>query len=95
MSEHKGEINDTQKSRAVRRCKVSTDVEKAFVDHVNHEIRTPLNAILGFSEAIQGQLLGPIENDEYLAYATHIHDSGEDLLRAINVILGMSGSDFQ
>ena len=94
MSEHMGGINDTQKLRAIRRCKVITNVEKEFVDYVNHEIRTPLNAILGFSEAIQGQLLGPIGNDEYLVYATHIHDSGEDLLRAIYTILGMSRSDF-
>lgn len=54
---------------------------------IGHEIRTPLNAVIGFSEAMQHELHGPLGNDRYRDYAVHIRESGEQLLRAAETML--------
>jgi two-component system cell cycle sensor histidine kinase PleC len=57
---------------------------------MSHELRTPLNAIIGFSEMMEGQLLGPIGNEKYLDYVKNIRESGGHLLDLISDILDMS-----
>ncbi|MGH6793255.1 MAG: sensor histidine kinase, partial [Methyloceanibacter sp.] len=61
-----------------------------FLATMSHELRTPLNAILGFSEIMQGELLGPHTNPTYKEYANDIHQSGQHLLNLINEILDIS-----
>ena len=58
--------------------------------HLSHELRTPLTAILGFSEAIRDQLLGPVDNPRYREYARHVHNSGRHLLNLAAEILAFS-----
>lgn len=64
--------------------------KSVFVASMSHEIRTPLNAILGLSELMTIEALGPLGNDEYLEYASDINASGTHLLSLINDILDMS-----
>ena len=47
-----------------------------------HELRTPLNAIIGFSEMIEGQVLGPASTG-YRAKASDIGSQGRRLLSAL------------
>jgi len=61
-----------------------------FLAAMSHELRTPLNAVLGFSEVIKDETLGPVGSIEYREYATDIHDSGQHLLDLINDILDIS-----
>ena len=61
-----------------------------FLANMSHELRTPLNAIIGFSGSIQQQIFGPLGNEKYDEYITHIQDSGEHLLDVINDILDVS-----
>jgi PAS domain S-box-containing protein len=61
-----------------------------FLAHMSHEIRTPLNAILGFSEIIGDELLGPVTPPKYREYAGDIHESGAHLLELINDILDLA-----
>ncbi len=61
-----------------------------FLAAMSHELRTPLNAVIGFSEIIKGQILGPGAIDRYTSYARDIHASGVHLLDLINDILDMS-----
>jgi two-component system cell cycle sensor histidine kinase PleC len=61
-----------------------------FLATMSHELRTPLNAIIGFSEIIQGEILGPHGNPTYKEYANDIHQSGQHLLNLINEILDIS-----
>jgi two-component system cell cycle sensor histidine kinase PleC len=49
-----------------------------------------LNAIIGFSEIMQGEILGPHGNPTYKEYANDIHQSGQHLLNLINEILDIS-----
>lgn len=61
-----------------------------FLANMSHELRTPLNAIIGFSEVMNGELFGPIENDRYKEYMVDIHRSSSHLLSLINDILDLS-----
>jgi signal transduction histidine kinase len=56
---------------------------------MSHELRTPLNAIIGFSEVLQEQMFGEL-NEKQIEYARDIHASGQHLLSLINDILDLS-----
>jgi len=61
--------------------------------HMSHELRTPLNVILGFSEILKEQFLGPHEGDaatRYNGYAGDIYISSQHLLGLINDLLDLS-----
>ena len=74
-------IAEKEKAEAVSRAK------SEFLANMSHELRTPLNAILGFSEAIDRQLLDAGKTREY---AHDIHRSGRQLLDLINDVLDVA-----
>mgnify|MGYP001363848415 CR=1 FL=1 len=59
---------------------------------ISHDLRTPLNAVIGFSEAMQRELFGPLGHERYRDYAVHIRDSGEQLLKATEAMLAQARS---
>lgn len=61
-----------------------------FLANMNHELRTPLNAIIGFTEIMQQELYGQIEQNQYREYVDIVNSSGMHLLCTINSILEMS-----
>ena len=71
----------------------STEANRAksqFLGNMSHELRTPLNAVIGFSEIIRDQALGPGAMENYRDYANDIHAAGEHLLRIVNDVLDIS-----
>ncbi|WP_051273637.1 PAS domain S-box protein [Desulfotruncus alcoholivorax] len=60
-----------------------------FLTNMSHELRTPLNSVIGFSELLERQLFGDL-NDRQLEYVMDIKESGEHLLSLINDILDLS-----
>jgi two-component system cell cycle sensor histidine kinase PleC len=75
---------------ARRRAEAASMAKSRFLATMSHELRTPLNAILGFSEIMKEEILGPLENLTYKAYARDINESGQHLLNLINEILDLS-----
>ncbi len=65
-----------------------------FLANMSHELRTPLNAIIGFSEAMQLQIFGPLGNAKYGEYLDHINGSGSRLLALVDDILDVSKIEF-
>ncbi len=62
-----------------------------FLANMSHELRTPLNAIIGFSDVIQNEIMGRIEeNPKYIDYARDIREAGGHLLSVINDILDIA-----
>jgi len=87
----------TQRKKAEHAIlKAAQDSENAnraktqFMANMGHELRTPLNSILGFSEIIKDQLIGPVGSDKYVDYAGEINTSGNQLLSMLNNILDIS-----
>lgn len=72
------------------RAEEANRVKAEFLANISHELRTPLNAIIGFSDMMQREVLGKIENEQYQGYINDIHMSGSYLLELINDILDMS-----
>jgi PAS domain S-box-containing protein len=60
-----------------------------FLANMSHELRTPLNSIIGFSEVLQDQMFGAI-NDKQQQYVGNVLTSGRHLLSLINDILDLS-----
>lgn len=82
-----------QKQALIRQrieAEASAKAKSDFLAHMSHELRTPLNSILGFTQVIRQQTLGPIEEPKYLEYLDDISRSGEHLLSLINDILDLS-----
>ena len=64
-----------------------------FLANMSHEFRTPLNAIIGFSDLVQQEKLGPIGNAKYLEYIADINSSSRHLLELIDDTLSYSQLD--
>ncbi|MDD2853041.1 MAG: ATP-binding protein [Desulfuromonadaceae bacterium] len=60
-----------------------------FLANMSHELRTPLNSVIGFSEVLQDDLCGPL-NEKQREYVGNILISGRHLLSLINDILDLS-----
>lgn len=75
---------------ALRQAEIANKMKAAFLAAMSHELKTPLNAVLGFSEIIRDEVLGPVGNAAYREYAGDIHKSGIRLLSVINNVLDVS-----
>jgi PAS domain S-box-containing protein len=60
-----------------------------FLANMSHELRTPLNAVIGFSEMLDSEFFGAL-NERQKSCTRDIHDSGKHLLSVVNAILDMS-----
>jgi signal transduction histidine kinase len=61
-----------------------------LIARVSHELRTPLNAVIGFSDVMHAELLGPVGHPRYREYARHIRDCGRDLLKSAEDTLAIT-----
>jgi PAS domain S-box-containing protein len=75
---------------ALRQAEIASKMKAAFLAAMSHELKTPLNAVLGFSEIIRDEMLGPVGQEAYRDYADDIHKSGARLLAVINDVLDAS-----
>ncbi len=57
-----------------------------FVASASHELRDPLNAVIGFSEILGDEMLGPLGSDQYVHYANGINEAGQHLTSVIDDI---------
>lgn len=84
-----------QRVHAAESAEERTKAKNLFLAKMSHEIRTPLNAIVGFSETINRELMGPIGNPKYKEYIGDIYTAGRHLSDLINDLhdLGLIESD--
>ncbi len=72
------------------RAESANSAKAEFLANMSHELRTPLNAIIGFSQAMEGGMLGAVTIERFSEYCRDIRISGEHLLDLINDILDMA-----
>jgi signal transduction histidine kinase len=64
-----------------------------FLAFITHELRSPLNGIIGFSEMLRQEVLGPLGTARYKEWASDINRGGEHLLALINDLLDISKAE--
>ncbi len=75
---------------ARQQAEEASSAKSEFLAKISHEIRTPLNAIIGFSEVMMEERLGPVGSDRYRQYLKDIHTSGGHLISLLNDLLDLS-----
>lgn len=70
----------------------SSDVEQLarLKARVCHDLRTPLNAVIGFSEMMQHEVLGPVGHERYRDYIAEIRKSAEHFQEATEKTLAVT-----
>jgi signal transduction histidine kinase len=61
-----------------------------FLAVMSHELRSPLNAIIGFSEMIHDEVVGPLGAVRYKEWSADINTAGKHLLTLITELLDFS-----
>lgn len=64
-------------------------IKSEFLANMSHELRTPLTAIIGFSEIMNTEMYGNL-NEKQLKFNNNILKSGKHLLAIINNVLDIS-----
>jgi len=64
--------------------------DAAFMAYLSHDLRAPLNAIIGYSEAIKGEMLGRLRPAGYIEYASDIHVAARRLSDLIDDLIDLS-----
>jgi signal transduction histidine kinase len=84
-------VNNTsdELQRVQRELELASEHKSQFLANMSHELRTPLNAILGFSEVLQEQMFGEL-NERQLGYVEDVHEAGQHLLSLINDVLDLA-----
>jgi PAS domain S-box-containing protein len=82
--------NEAQLRTAYEQAQAANQSKSQFLANMSHELRTPLNAVIGFSDVMKTELMGPLGSDLYRGYVKDIHDSASHLLAIINDILDIS-----
>lgn len=76
-------------SEANKKLETASKTKSDFLANMSHELRTPLNSVIGFSEILNDELFGPL-NERQGDYVRNILTSGRHLLSLINDILDLS-----
>ena len=79
----------TDRKRIEQTLQEASRLKSEFLAGMSHELRTPLNGILGFSELLIDQRMGPL-NEKQREYIGDIHQCGKHLLQLINDVLDLS-----
>jgi PAS domain S-box-containing protein len=78
-------VLELQNEEAVR----ASHLKDEFLSGMSHELRTPLHTIIGFTELLDEQLAGPL-NEKQQRFVRHISRDSQHLLALINDVLDLS-----
>ena len=70
----------------------ANSLKNAFIHHVSYELRSPLTNIIGFSQLLSEEHIGPL-NEKQREYTGYIMSSSATLLAIVNDILDLTTID--
>lgn len=74
---------------ATRRAEVASEAKSEFLASISHELRTPLSAVIGYTDLLEGGMVGPVEPLQQ-NYLGRIRLAARHLLNIIEEILTFS-----
>jgi DNA-binding response OmpR family regulator/anti-sigma regulatory factor (Ser/Thr protein kinase) len=83
------QLKNVELARAKEEAERVSRFKSRFLANMSHELRTPLNGILGFSELLEREIVGPLTVRQR-EYVRNVRASGEHLLGLINDVLDLS-----
>ncbi|WP_342591049.1 sensor histidine kinase [Methanohalophilus levihalophilus] len=97
LSKIKGVVEDITKrkeseqllSETLIREHAANKAKSEFIAEMSHELRTPLNSVIGFSQILDDEKFGSL-NDQQHKYIKNISRSGKHLLALVNDLLDIS-----
>jgi signal transduction histidine kinase len=95
LREHVAALEGTKRdlSSALKRAEAANKAKSEFLAAISHELKTPLNAIIGFTEMLKAETLGPVGDERYRSYHSDILLSARHLLGLINDALDVARLD--
>ena len=86
-------MRDSESARL--KAEAANDAKSNFLANMSHEMRTPLNAIMGFSQVIEGEVVGSLKDypTTYRNYAGDISSSAAHLLKLITDVLDVAKAE--
>ena len=88
LTDHKRYEDELRAAKEV--AERANTAKSKFIAVTGHELRSPLNAIMGFSEMLREETLGPLGVAAYRDYAVDIHAGASHLLALVNDLLDLS-----
>ena len=82
-----------EREAARQQAEAANQARSSFLPNISHALRAPLNAIIGCSELMLSEAIGPLPNEKYRAYIADIHNNGAHLLGVINDIVDLSQAE--
>jgi len=87
-------IYESELKMAKNKAEAANIAKSEFLANMSHELRTPLNHILGFTDLVLQEKVGPL-NDVQSEYLNDAFSSGNHLLSLISDILDLSKIEAQ
>ena len=85
--EHAAQLEQERIARA--EAEAASHAKSDFLATMSHELRTPLNAVLGYSELLDLDIAGPL-NDDQRRHISRIRECGRHLLSLVNEVLDLA-----
>jgi len=82
-----------ERETAREQAEAANEARSSFLPNIAEALRLPLNAIIGSSEIVLSEALGPLPNGKYRAYVSDIRDNGSHLLGVINDIVDLAKAE--
>jgi PAS domain S-box-containing protein len=87
------DITERKKTQIAINARIQAEeanqIKSDFIANMSHELRTPLNSIIGFSQFLNTNPFGNL-NEKEIKYSENILNSGKHLLELMNEILDLA-----
>jgi signal transduction histidine kinase len=89
-SESEAESEEGNNKQSLAEALAANKAKTEFLMSMSHELRIPLNSLIGFTDALRGEIYGPIGDNRYKEYLEDMASSSNHLLAIVSDLLDIS-----